>query len=533
MADTNGRWARWNFIRDEAGNITVFSVFMLVLILGITGASVDLMRFEAVRATMQTTMDRAVLAAADLDQQQDANTVVRDYLAKAGIEAILDDVDPDEGLNYRTVSASGHADLDTFFLKMMGMNQLTAPASATAEERISHVEISMVLDVSGSMSGSRLTNMQAAAREFVDTVIQPTNGDSGEGLTTVSLVPYNATVNLGDTVGAYFNLDADHGYSNCATFPGSAYDTVAVDPATRLEKIAHFDVYNRQRNGAHKISDPWCDTGDSRAVMVHSADRDALKTRINSLWAQGNTAIDLGVKWGAALLDEDMNDLVTNMNEDGLVIDAAADRPAGYDDEEAIKFIVVMTDGENTSQYDLRDKYKTGMSYIWVEENSSGTRSDDRYSARVRDWSGTSNDVWYWPDYDTYRNYPRGGSDARQLTWPEVFERFPTSALAPYFLTDPYYDRYISSSDWYDLNGAYETRVNGDMADDRLSRICRAAREEGIVIFAIAFEAPNGGKQALKDCASSPSHYFDVEGVEITETFHAIARQINSLRLIQ
>ena len=61
-------WPRvGTFAAEEDGNVTVFSVFMLVLIIAITGASVDIMRFEAILAKMQSTMDRAVLAAADMD----------------------------------------------------------------------------------------------------------------------------------------------------------------------------------------------------------------------------------------------------------------------------------------------------------------------------------------------------------------------------------------------------------------------------------------------------------------------------------
>ena len=138
-------------IRDESGNMTIFSVFILLLIFTVTGASVDIMRFEATRTVMQSTLDRAVLAAADLDQMQDSETVVRDYLEKAGIAATLDSVTPEEGVNYRTVTASGSTDINTFFLRMSGIDTLTAAALATAEEKISNVEISLVLDVSGSM----------------------------------------------------------------------------------------------------------------------------------------------------------------------------------------------------------------------------------------------------------------------------------------------------------------------------------------------------------------------------------------------
>jgi hypothetical protein len=37
----------------------------------------------------------------------------------------------------------------------------------------------------------------------------------------------------------------------------------------------------------------------------------------------------------------------------------------------------------------------------------------------------------------------------------------------------------------------------------------------------------------MRYCASSDAHYYDVEGVEITDAFASIARTINQLRLIQ
>jgi len=524
------------FSDDDSGNVTIFSVFMVVLILTITGASVDIMRFEAVRAKMQSTMDRAVLAAADLDQEQDPQAVVIDYMTKAGIEDVLGSVTVDQGLNYRTVTAQGTTDLNTIFLHMSGMDTLTAPALSAAEEKISNVEISVVLDVSGSMGGSRIENMRDAAAEFIDTVIQDTG--EGSGLTTVSLVPYNATVNLGTTVAEYFTLSNVHNYSNCVTFDAGDFNTVAITPTEELERLGHFDRYSTNQSST-AISGPWCKTGNTSAVMVHSSDRTALKNHINSLNAGGNTAIDLGVKWGVALLDPAANPAVSEMATDGLVTTDAATRPAAYTDPEAIKFVVVMTDGENTTQYDLKSHHKYGMSDVWIDDRGTSSKSDDRFSVMVRDWSGTSNDRYYWVRYNgysssyKYRSSIDGGGNAERMSNADLFARFGTRAAAQKFLLQPYYDGYVSYDDYYDMYYASEAIVNGSMADARLEDICDAAKAKGIVVFAIGFEAPQGGQDAMLNCASSPSHYFDVDGVEITETFHAIARQINSLRLIQ
>ena len=51
------------FGADESGSLTIFSLFLFLLILMIAGMSVDLIRHEHGRVAMQNTLDTAVLAA--------------------------------------------------------------------------------------------------------------------------------------------------------------------------------------------------------------------------------------------------------------------------------------------------------------------------------------------------------------------------------------------------------------------------------------------------------------------------------------
>ena len=69
--------------------------------------------------------------------------------------------------------------------------------------------------------------------------------------------------------------------------------------------------------------------------------------------------------------------------------------------------------------------------------------------------------------------------------------------------------------------------------DSLLNSICTAAKHQGVLIWSIGFEVTDHGAAVMRNCASSPSHFFRVEGVEISEAFKAIARQINQLRLTQ
>ncbi|MGD9295052.1 MAG: hypothetical protein PVI41_09245, partial [Roseobacter sp.] len=63
--------------------------------------------------------------------------------------------------------------------------------------------------------------------------------------------------------------------------------------------------------------------------------------------------------------------------------------------------------------------------------------------------------------------------------------------------------------------------------------VCDQAKAQGIKVYTIAFEAPANAVTEMKNCATSPNYFYNVEGVEISSAFKAIARQINELRLTQ
>jgi len=117
-----------------------------------------------------------------------------------------------------------------------------------------------------------------------------------------------------------------------------------------------------------------------------------------------------------------------------------------------------------------------------------------------------------------------------------------------YRIDDRYYANSSHAAHWnrYNLNWYLSRYVHSyyhdrfkylkywpDYGDSLLSNVCDAAKEQNIVIWSIGFEVTEHGANVMRDCASSPSHYFGVEGVEIKDAFEAIARQINQLRLTQ
>ena len=160
--------------------MVIFGLMIMILMLVAGGIAVDTMRYEANRTKLQNTLDRAVLAAASLDQDLDPTLVVTDYFAKAGLQDYTLDVDVEQDAvgSYRKVTAEASIDVNSLFLHMVGIDSINAPAIGTAEERVLNVEISLVLDISGSMGNwsptggkSKMQLMKDAATEFVNTVL--------------------------------------------------------------------------------------------------------------------------------------------------------------------------------------------------------------------------------------------------------------------------------------------------------------------------------------------------------------------------
>lgn len=62
---------------------------------------------------------------------------------------------------------------------------------------------------------------------------------------------------------------------------------------------------------------------------------------------------------------------------------------------------------------------------------------------------------------------------------------------------------------------------------------CALSKQNGVIIYTIAFETNTQGQNEMRKCATSPGHYFNAVGLELDAAFSAIATSIQSLRLTQ
>jgi hypothetical protein len=498
-------------------------------------------------------LDRATLAAASLSQQLDAEDVVTDYFDKAGLADYLRAVTVEEGLNYREVNADARAATNPFFLHMIGVEEMDAPGRSKAEQRMTNVEIVLVLDVSGSMAdNNRLTNLKSAANEFVDTVL---SSDSEDRI-SIAVVPFNGQVNLGAALRGRYNAQHQHGVTNvnCVDLPASVYTQTGITTTLGLPMTAHADTFSQTSRVASYIDrastdfavpvpgNRWCPPSTSNTVMLPSQNIGALQAKINSLTAIGATSINAGMKWGMTLIDPGSEAVIGHFVDTGVVPPVFDGRPFDYTDPESMKIIVLMTDGDHFTEERVRDPYKSGVTGTNGTHAIYKSPNDGNYSIRfITGRPGVSGTRQFWvPHRSEWRDLPwtnttnTGAATLQPITfqqlWSEVRLDWVVWQLYARALGTNDSQRSAQYTTWLPLLRE-QTPINTMNA--QLQSMCGLAKTNGVTVYGIAFEAPTGGRTQISQCATSSAHYFNAAGLQIRTAFRAIASNISHLRLTQ
>ncbi len=568
-----------DFRKDEDGSLIIFGLMMLLAMLMAGGVAIDVMRTETTRTQIQNTLDRAVLAATNLENEADAKAVVEDYFKKAGLEKYLDSDAVDvverksgDEKTYRKVTATARADVDSMFLKLVGIESLATGGESIAEQGISNLEISLVVDVSGSMSwssstgNSKIYELREAAKDFGYFIQCNPSAERStaaactvpEGNVSITLVPYSEQVLVGERILDELTVTSEHDYSNCVTFHETDYETPAVDPAVEIKRTSHHYDWPEYLGYSGSLN---CREDQQWRTIRPFVDTYAkLEPYLTALGASGNTSIDLGAKWGAAFLDPKFRPVITELatHDPGdpiegipatpaIVASNQVGRPVSYATADSVKAMIVMTDGVNTTQRYLKEEYRTGASEVWrntLTDDLSIYRAstDQYYHLRDRSWhdepygNGTTEEAirerrcsyswWY-------------GYRCRYVTIGYNTVDEPGSAAnVPYVqiwadVVDGNHGR--TGVDWYrdwswleDPQLSYENNVKNTHTQD----ICDAAKSKGVVIYTIGFEV-DSGETLLSNCATTPGHYFAANGSNLSEIFGVIATSLQQLRLTQ
>lgn len=559
------------FLRSEDGGMTIMAFFVFLLMITMGSLSIDFMRHEMERAELQAINDSATLAGAGAPAEktpEEIKAVVRDFFTKSGKGDYLNEISDDDiltTLNSRRVTATADVTLDTYLMRLMGVDTLTATSGATAEVRVPKLEVVLVLDSSGSMgSNNKLVNLKTAAKEFVSSLTSTAN----RGDVVFSIVPFSWSVTPSLTMYETLAVDEDHQYSTCLAFRDNDYTHAtltsgnsALSNGTPVRQMLYTSVYG----GFDDLNPGWrsCFTETEMEILPFSVSESELHDKIDGLFADGNTSGHQGMNWGAALLDPSFRAIADNMRTSNELDPDVANVPAEYGEPDTMKVIVMMGDGANTSSYffdrssprfrgphsamhlvEAQDRefkyayhiYRHKRSYNenkcssnrWecVYEASGPLRSlyylehpsmDYYYSIETNEWISGS-------EFDNFESEMDGFISSEQLSWETAWG-----------LMSPHYYGQVTGdwSAWNDYVGSeFET---GADKNTKMLDTCNATKTHGVIVYTIGFEIPAGGtaETVLRNCASGASNYFRAEGLDISDAFGAIASNVQSLRLTQ
>ena len=341
---------RSDFTRREDGATAIIFALALLPIVVLLGFAMDLQRANAVKFQLQASADAAVLAGA---RQYYAGSEKAEAVTLAYFKQSLSSLshgtscsDPVIVTDNETagITISADCSVETTITGLIGADKINLSTAASARSQQTQLDLALMLDVSGSMSGSKIKDLKTAANNAIDILLK----DAG-GKTRIAIAPYSTAVNTGaytEAVVGLSNYDAKRFQPNCVTErPGIAKKT---DEAPAAGKWIGYDTVSV---GGKAI---WCPSSE---IVPLSANAAKLKKQINSLTTGGWTAGQLGIAWSWYAIAPDW-----------ASIWPAASAPRAYDDPDTIKAVILMTDGSFNTTYDKGQGNSVNQSKVLCKE---------------------------------------------------------------------------------------------------------------------------------------------------------------------
>jgi Flp pilus assembly protein TadG len=375
------------FPRNERGSVSILFGLSCIVLFVIMGIAIDSARYQDIASRTQAALDGASLAAAKMledesvptgDVQQRAKLFFDASVPTFGVDVsyispVTVNVDRDEN----SVESTVQIKVPTFFGTIAGLDRLTTiNRAAKVVHDMGKLELSLVLDVTGSMnSNNKMNDMKAAASDLIEELM---NGAAGEHSVRIALAPYSASVNAGDLAATISPVTPTN---NCPSKPkkgescvdgsGTVIDTCVIE---RLGTNASTDVAPLGADQLPNVpSTPYGKYSCPNATVVPllgKSEKDTLKTILGGYTASGATAGHIGTAWGWYLLSEKWA---------GVLPSESAPQP--YSDSKVKKIMIVMTDGLFNTSYisgpSTPDATQTSESYQRFQELCSGAKAEN------------------------------------------------------------------------------------------------------------------------------------------------------------
>lgn len=479
---------------DTSGVVAPIFGLMAIVLFVAMGAAVDYSRWMHARNQTITAMDAAVLAAGKALQNGDTNTVAlaaADAFYATNKSGIIsnDTIDFTVGEDGTSINSSGNAEVITPFLRLANIESLPVLANSGVDHSKSelqvggnaekNIEIAVMLDITGSMAGDKLEDMQSAATTLVNTVVWD---DQSEYTSRVSLVPFSQAVNVGAN------------YFNAITNQDTAWTITQNDQPkpdnSIVQRVLHAAVQSLKDLGI--VSPAQASKGNSNG---------------NSNGGSSSGGDDDDNNSGGGSSNNYSSCVVERNSNNALFTDDAPGSGAYFQVYDVAKQANSWTQDSACKPGDVVIEPLTSNKTTLTTKIDSFTASG--YTA------GHIGVAFAWatlsPHWSAVWGADRTGAEYTDTT---------TEKIA-ILMTDG------------DFNTKYNNASNGD-SGEQAEALCTAMKSAGIKIYTVAFEVDDDSDAAevMQNCATDAGSYYDADnGEELEQAFRDIALRISDLRL--
>lgn len=333
------------FARNRRGNFGVMMAATVSLLGLSVGFAMNTGQMYLVHSNLRNALDSAVTSTArDLTlgviKEKDARDSVMAFLnANGGSGFVTSDQIRLDSLvidkRKKTVEASVSVDLALAIpLFHSGPTQRIATESAAVYSDRT-IEVAMMLDVTGSMRGRKLKDLQTAAKNAVNTFLNGQNPKNPR--VRVSIVPYADAVNVGPALAntVYVEKEFNTGQPPKLTDPILVAGGGARPDNCATERKGTYQFSDAGPNRAMVNRDYRLSYCPNAALMPLSADIASLNSSIDGFTANGYTAGHIGIQWTWYMLSPKWRSVLP-----------AASAPRNYNNKKTAKVAILMTDGQ-------------------------------------------------------------------------------------------------------------------------------------------------------------------------------------------
>ncbi len=187
------------FIENKSANVAMLFGLSIIPLFAAMGAAVDFSRAYQYRSMTQDALDAAALSANRLIgiKSEAEIRAEADRFYQANMANVPNTPPYEMDIDGGEVTLTTTLHVDTFFLGIVGMDELIFDLRARTVAGNATYEVVLALDNTGSMSGSKISTLRTAAADLVNTLFEVNELNTQPDPIKIGLVPFAAAVNVG------------------------------------------------------------------------------------------------------------------------------------------------------------------------------------------------------------------------------------------------------------------------------------------------------------------------------------------------